>query len=104
MPVSEILQRMSTVVEPTESAELCKQALIQIRRDDDPVLWGRLQGELASSVAQFSGRQYTQQTFETVLNGYEAALSVFTPTEFPVGGQSVEHRDDACGRGRKRAR
>ena len=80
---AEIFERLRAATDPAECVELCEQALLQIRRDDDPIAWGNLQGGLAASLAQTMGRQFTQVTFDKVLSGYHAALSVFTPDGTP---------------------
>src|SRR5262249_20797371 len=55
----------------------------QVRREDDPSLWGNLQGALASSLAKAHGYRFTDAIFQRVLRGYQLALSVFSPTESP---------------------
>jgi tetratricopeptide (TPR) repeat protein len=78
-----ILDRVRTAPGPAARAELCEQALQQVRREDNPTLWGNLQGALAASVAEAHGRRYTEAIFQKVLQGYQSALSVFSPDESP---------------------
>jgi tetratricopeptide (TPR) repeat protein len=78
-----ILERVKTARGPAARADFCEQALQHVRREDDPMLWGNLQGVLAGSVAEAHGHRYTEAIFQKVLQGYQSALAVFSPNESP---------------------
>lgn len=80
--LSEVLERIPHEADAAARAALCEQALAQVRREEQPQLWAGLQGALAASLAHASRRRFTEESFRRVLDGYQAALSVFTKDAF----------------------
>ena len=81
-----ILQELGQPARRTDMArraQLCRQALTLLVRDQNPHLWAALQGELGNSLAQsLSGDR--AQNLEEAIAAYRQALEVMTRQAMPV--------------------
>jgi CHAT domain-containing protein/tetratricopeptide (TPR) repeat protein len=81
-----ILERvfeLSTPEEVPRRIELCRRALRLVKREQDPVLWASLQGELGASLA---GNPYGDRSvnYEEAIAAFEQALRVLTREGEPI--------------------
>ena len=62
--------------------QLCQQALCAVHREESPLLWAALQGELGNSLAQ-SPLGDRAENLERAIHHYQQALEVYTREAFP---------------------
>ena len=73
------LHRLS---EMPRKIELCQRALSKLTREQNPILWAVLQGELANAFAQ-SPPEDRAENIEQAIFHYQQALQVYTRQAFP---------------------
>jgi tetratricopeptide (TPR) repeat protein len=65
--------------EPNAVARLAREALQEMRQEDNPQLWAGLQGMLASSLVSAAAGHLDAERVGDIRAAYQAALSVFDP-------------------------
>src|SRR5687768_2807557 len=68
----------------TRLQQLLNEALSELNRDDDPMLWADLNVGMATSLVESVGGKYTPELLRQVRAAYEDALTVYTPEETPA--------------------
>lgn len=81
--LASLIEALKGEREPAQVALLAEEALHQVSRDENPMLWASLLGTMAASLATSVSGQFTDESFRKVLGAYEAALTVFTPEQTP---------------------
>ena len=79
----EEIDHLSRPSEMPRKVELCERALGMVEREDDPVLWGALQGELANALQQ-NPLGHRAENLEQAIFHYQQALDVYTRQAYPV--------------------
>jgi tetratricopeptide (TPR) repeat protein len=82
--LEQLLDELSRATEAGRIVALADEALLHLKRDDDPMLWANLNGAAAASRVTVARGRYTPDLVERVLSAYQAALTVYTPDESPA--------------------
>lgn len=88
-PLLRKIQRLTAPEDMVQRANLYRQILAIVRRDDDPPLWAELLGKLGDSLAQCVGDDRAMY-IEQAIAAYEQALEVFTLPQFAYEWASVQ--------------
>ena len=78
----EEIVRLHRPSEMPRKVELCERALGMAEREDNPALWGALQGELANALAQ-NPLGNRAENLEKAIHHYQQALEVRTRQAYP---------------------
>ena len=80
--LAEEIERLSRPSEMPRKVELCERALGMVEREDNPVLWGALQGELANALQQ-NPLGNRAENLEKAIHHYQQALEVYARQAYP---------------------
>jgi tetratricopeptide (TPR) repeat protein len=78
----EEIARLRRLSEMPRKVELCERALGMVERENNPVLWAALQGELANALAQ-NPLGNRAENLEKAIHHYQQALEVYTRQAYP---------------------
>jgi tetratricopeptide (TPR) repeat protein len=78
----EEIARLRRPSEMPRKVELCERALGMVEREDNPGLWGALQGELANALQQ-NPLGNRAENLEKAIHHYQQALEVYTRQAYP---------------------
>jgi tetratricopeptide (TPR) repeat protein len=78
----EEIVRLRRPSEMPRQVELCERALGMIERENNPVLWAALQGELANALAQ-NPLGNRAENLEKAIHHFQQALEVYTRQAYP---------------------
>ena len=81
-PLLEEMAQLRRLSEMPRKIELCEQALRRIERENHPVLWAALQGELANALQQ-NPLGNRAENLEQAIFHYQQALEVLTRQAYP---------------------
>jgi tetratricopeptide (TPR) repeat protein len=76
------LAKLTYLSDAADRVALCQQALAQVSREADPVLWAKLHNELAKSLAQ-DPRGDQANNIESAIQHFEQALTVLSRQDYP---------------------
>jgi len=90
-PVLREVARLTGRADMPRRIELCQQALRQVDREENPVLWAALQNELANSLLETPLGERAEN-IERAIHHYTQALEVYTPEAWPERSRGVHSR------------
>ena len=88
-----LLEEIARLRRPSEmprKVELCERALGMVEREDNPALWGALQGELANALAQ-NPLGNRAENLEKAIHHFQQALEVYTRQAYPEDWARTQH-------------